>query len=731
MATAERAEGTPQTQQGQLMRRLVLAHLRQEGVAAAQDGHPDWAEAYFRRALALDGDDADLWVLLGSVVQDNAIRLACARQALHLAPEDPQARALLEQVSQSPPAQPDFRLPTPRLRPQPGRGRPSPPAKKREPALRPVTAGADRTPTRPFPIAMPIRNKTATVGPRWEIRPADWLASLAAGSAWPRLLATTVLLLLLLLDGGLIAAYGRKYQDRIYPGVRIGQMDAGGLSRAQAEQLLQEQLAPTLDQAILLSYGDQSWVFSAAELGLHYQVAEAGEQAQALGRDRWWERQRIALQGADVPLIATVQAHRLQAAVEAVADALDQAPVPPSTTWQQAGWEILPGQDGRHVLQEEARQRLLDTIAALVQGAEVPPGMMVVVDLPVVTDSASLPLDVVDGLRGQLNRIGQPLTLQCEELSWTVGPAEIAAWTRVELSSSPGHATIEIDRPALRTFLTGLAPQVARPVTRPRIEVNEAGRVTTFRTGQAGRRLDLGEAVRQVVQVLRSRIQGEDIATVDLPSEVIPPGDDALMKELGVLEWIGEGTSTFVGSSPARSNNILIGGQELHGRLIAPDDIFSLNAALDPITWEKGYQLSPIIIGGGVTMGLGGGLCQVATTLYRAALYTGLEIVERHPHLWRVEWYEQDAPPGFDATIALGGPDLKFRNNTGHYLLIQVTTRLDRGRQTIQFYGTSPGWEVSVDNVAISNGGHDVSYVRTVRKDGEILRQETIYSHYQ
>jgi vancomycin resistance protein YoaR len=256
------------------------------------------------------------------------------------------------------------------------------------------------------------------------------------------------------------------------------------------------------------------------------------------------------------------------------------------------------------------------------------------------------------------------------------------------------------------------------------------GRPVAFRPGQDGLALDLERALAEVAGALERRLQGEEVEAVELSTVVLPAGNEDLLAELGVRELVGEGTSTFVGSSPERAGNIFVGGRELHGRLIAPDEVFSLNEALYPITWEKGYRYAPVISEGYLVMGLGGGLCQVATTLYRAVLYSGLEIVERHPHLWRVGYYEQDAPPGFDATIFQGGPDLRFRNNTGHYLLIQVETDLEHSRQTIRFYGTSPGWTVTIDQYEIDGGGYTVSYRRTVSREGQVLLQETIYSFY-
>ncbi len=719
---AERGEPS-ENGDGLLMRQLVLAHLRQEGLTAAGQGRPEYAVACLRQALTLDDRDADLWAALGSVSEGAQVRRACARRALALDPTHPQAHRLLEALSSPVPSSPDpLRLPRPALRSsRPSRPRRADPDRgngRLVPPPRPATVapvGSLATPGLPVARPLPREKPAPQISPR----------------AMARFAATLLLLLLLLVNAALVNAYERRYQGRFFPGVQIGGVEIAGLTRAEAEALLREQVAPVLSQGIVLSYGEQSWTFTAAQIGLHYRIEQACDAAWSLGRDSWWERERIAWQKADVPLVAEVRGDHLQVVVEQVAAALERPAISPTVLWAEDHWEVHSGQDGRHLLREDLEADLLYVLSALAHGRRPPAGMLVAVDIPTLTETATLSPEVRAGLEAQLEQVGRPLTLREGEHTWTVSPAEIAAWTQVEVDAN-GTAQVTFDRQAIRDSLAPLAMTVARPVERPRVEVDENGRVTLFQVGQPGRRLDLGQAADRVLDALQERLAGRPADLVDLPTEVIPPGDDALMGELGVVELVGEGTSAFVGSSPARANNILIGGQELHGRLIAPGEVFSFNQAIDPVTWEKGYQLSPIIMDGGVTMGLGGGLCQVATTFYRAALYSGLEIVERHPHLWRVDWYEQDAPPGFDATIAIAGPDLKVRNTTDHYLLIQVETRLDEGRQTVRFYGTSPGWTVTIDQLNISNGGHDVSYVRTITAaDGTVLRQETFYSHYR
>ncbi len=547
-----------------------------------------------------------------------------------------------------------------------------------------------------------------------------------------RILAALSLLLVLVLNMLLGRIYAWRYAEAFFPGVRLAGLNLGGLSYNQARHLLERNLSPFLDRPLLLEVGTERWTITAEEAGLRYRLDEALEEAWALGRSgsalsSWWEQLHLALEGKEVPLLAGLEEEALAEVLERLAVPLERPAGPPKLAWTEGRWEILPGQDGRHLDRPEAEVRLR-TALSLIAGGRGPAGEIpLVVVLPVVTESMALSGAETDRLLEEAGRAGRPLTLRCGEHVWQAETSEIASWLQIRHTSPP---SVQVDREALLAYLNALAPQLERPAVPPHLEMRD-GRPIAFRPGQDGLALDLERASEEVAEALERRLQGEEVEAVELSTVVLPAGNERVLAELGVREPIGEGTSTFVGSSPARAENIRIGGQELHGRLIAPDEVFSLNEALYPITWEKGYRYAPVISGNYLVMGLGGGLCQVATTLYRAALYSGLEIVERHPHLWRVEYYEQDAPPGFDATIFQGGPDLRFRNNTGHYLLIQVETDLEHARQTIRFYGTRPGWTVTIDRYELSNGGYTASYRRTVSRNGEILLQETIYSFYQ
>ncbi len=136
---------------------------------------------------------------------------------------------------------------------------------------------------------------------------------------------------------------------------------------------------------------------------------------------------------------------------------------------------------------------------------------------------------------------------------------------------------------------------------------------------------------------------------------------------------IAEGSSNFTGSPDHRTHNIAVAASILHGSVIQPNDTFSFLETLGPIGYGNGYRSSLVIFGDRTIWGIGGGVCQVSTTLFRAAFWAGLPITERHQHSYRVSYYEQDgSPPGFDAAIFNPGLDLKFVNDTNHPILIRA-----------------------------------------------------------
>jgi len=175
------------------------------------------------------------------------------------------------------------------------------------------------------------------------------------------------------------------------------------------------------------------------------------------------------------------------------------------------------------------------------------------------------------------------------------------------------------------------------------------------------------------------------------------------LQELGIKERIGIGHTSYYGSTGNRLHNINVGSSQFNGKLLAPDEIFSFNDILGPVDGANGYRKELVIKKEGTIPEYGGGICQVSTTVYRAALLTGLPIVERNQHSYAVSYYSQILGHGLDATIYLGGANLKFQNNTGHHMLIQTYTESDYELYVV-FYGTETGRTIELEGPYIS--GH-------------------------
>ncbi|OGM28008.1 hypothetical protein A2627_00500 [Candidatus Woesebacteria bacterium RIFCSPHIGHO2_01_FULL_39_28] len=251
----------------------------------------------------------------------------------------------------------------------------------------------------------------------------------------------------------------------------------------------------------------------------------------------------------------------------------------------------------------------------------------------------------------------------------------------------------------------------------------------------------------------------EKQVTGAIPIEITPPKiktED--INNLGIKSLIGKGTSKFVGSIPSRIYNITLASLRLNGVLIKPNETFSFNEVLGDVSKFTGYKEAYIIKDGKTILGDGGGVCQVSTTLFRAVLNAGLPIIERHAHAYRVYYYEEESPAGFDATVYAPTADLKIKNDTPGYILIQTKTDTKNLTLTFELYGTNDGRQVTISKPITSSvatppddlyqddptlpigtvrqtehksWGAKVTFDYLVTREGEVTFQKTFISNYR
>jgi len=316
------------------------------------------------------------------------------------------------------------------------------------------------------------------------------------------------------------------------------------------------------------------------------------------------------------------------------------------------------------------------------------------------------------------------------------------------------------DEQRLTVFLENLAKKIDIPPQEALFRFAN-GRVLAFRPSTSGQVLDIETTKKEVHSALPLLEEGKLPAflEIELPVKAVEPKvNTAEANNLGIKESVGRGTSRFSGSIANRIHNIQLATSRLNGILVTPSEEFSFDKALGDVSKFTGYKEAYIIKEGRTILGDGGGVCQVSTTFFRALLDAGLPITERHPHSYRVAYYEQGSPVGFDASVYDPQWDLKFKNDTGSYLLIQSFTDLKTATLIFELYGTKDGRITTTSKPEVKNQvpppedlyqddpnlpkgevkqidwkatGADVSFLRIVKRNGKVLINEVFSSHYQ
>jgi len=231
-----------------------------------------------------------------------------------------------------------------------------------------------------------------------------------------------------------------------------------------------------------------------------------------------------------------------------------------------------------------------------------------------------------------------------------------------------------------------------------KFEITDDGKVEQFQPSENGYTVNREVSTENINTWIITNLQEQQeeptpvTLAVDITEAKVPTAD---VNDLGIAEVLGVGYSDFSGSPANRIHNISLGADKLDGLLIEPEETFSLLSALRPFTISEGYLPELVIKGDKIEPEIGGGLCQIGSTTFRAAMKSGLPITERRNHSLVVGYYNdpRNGNPGTDATIYDPAPDFKFTNDTGNYILIKTDMNASTGDLYFTFWGTSDGRE--------------------------------------
>lgn len=577
---------------------------------------------------------------------------------------------------------------------------------------------------------------------------------------WP--IVILIVLALLAEAGTLVLLFGeRDYSDRIYPNIRVQGLDLSNHTTETAYIALEKRYETFMRNPIELRYGDLSWYPTGHDLGITFDFDSALNEAMKIGRtDTRMENTRTIAavweQGIDLPLSISVDQRAIQDYVVSIAEMLNAPSRNADVALQGEHLIITAEKPGIQILVDESIQDITAQLQHLKPQQSVELRTRTIT--PVVRDKDIAPIvaEITELLK-------DPIVLTSNEAGctsgcrWVWSTAKIASWISLIRGKAPdGRPTIsiDIDQNDIRQALLPLAESVRKDGTLPRVNWND-GNLTIYQNGLPGHGLDIALAQAAINEALSSPNR-----TVVLPiTSIPPPVTEANLANLGITQPIGTGVSSFRNSQQYRITNIRAGARHIHGHLIPPGETFSFNNNLGPVDARGGYVQGSAIVNNRTQQEWGGGLCQVSTTMFRAAFWAGLPITERHEHKFRIGWYEElGEPPGMDAAIFTGADDVRFVNDTGGWVLIQTWADLNRQRLYITLYGTATQRKVEMSHRILKHipapieptvvedpelpastykqtdwaqPGLEVEVYRTVTQHGSVLRRDTFPTTFE
>jgi len=497
---------------------------------------------------------------------------------------------------------------------------------------------------------------------------------------------------------GSVFVLGVGMDARIIPGVWLWHAPLGGIKVVDALPKVTAALDLQSPRIVLMGPEEQRWAFSPIDLGVSVDLKATMTEVYAVGHSEsegdalrvisqtFWDRMRIMLEGDAVAPVLVWNQDQAMAQLRALAMQLDRRPQDARLRMENNQLLLETGSPGR-------RLEITSTMDALYPLLQSPEPAELHLDVkalpPAITDEEVMrAMDIARTIVSQEVLLILPDPMPGDPGPWSLSQGVVA--NMLVIQTSEADVSVGLDEEALRQFLDSIAMALYREPVNSRFHFNDAtAELEPLTSSVDGRALNVDATIQDINAVLSI---GQHI--IPLALTITPPAypDTSTAEALGIRELVAVGESYFSGSSSARDKNIRLGASQFDGVIVAPDQTFSFNEYLGDVTSERGYDESYVIIGNRTVPGVGGGICQVATTAFRAAFNAGYEIVERWPHAYRVGYYELGGfGPGFDATVYSPLVDFRFVNDTPYPVLIQTEVDSAHARLRFLFYSTSDG----------------------------------------
>ncbi len=573
---------------------------------------------------------------------------------------------------------------------------------------------------------------------------------------------------LLIFLGGIIVwvlGYQLVYAGRIFPGVTVAGVDVSGMAPDEAALKLSEALSYPISGKVVFRQADKAWVSSPVQLGMVFDPSSSARTAYELGRSGGLfaaldGQIRARGFGYDVAPVIIFDQRVAYQYLQGLAQQVDQPEVEAGLKINGSAVTAVPGQVGR-TLNLDATLSTLSLKLRTFRDGDVPLSIQEV--QPTIAD-VSAQAAVAQQILSQPLQLTVPNAQAGDPGPWVFQPEVLAHMLAVEKvpEGSGSEAQLLLNRDLLQQMLSNIEPQVDRQAANARFHFDDAtGQLVALSQSTTGRTLDLGASAKAITDAL---LRGEHSVPLVVHETQPAVADTATAQQLGITGLLPNGvqTSYFYGSHAERVQNITTAAARFDGVLVAPGETFSMGATLGDVSLDNGFTEALIIYGGHTIKGVGGGVCQVSTTLFRTVFFAGFPVVERVPHAYRVSYYEETASgidpslAGLDATVYFPLVDFKFTNDSPYWLLME--TYVSGDSLTWKLYSTYDGRTVKWTTTGPQNivpapdpqfnpnpdlnagqitqtdyaaNGADVTVDRTVTKNGAVYFQDEFKTHYE
>lgn len=522
-----------------------------------------------------------------------------------------------------------------------------------------------------------------------------WIIKYTAMKKPKIIIIATIAVLVVFLFLVVFFEYRQSPNQSLRDGLYVGTVNVSGLSTEEAMTKIQARYQKIETEGLSFNYGGDNFNLSATEVSFdadmaspnfHYNPDQIASALQNQSRPgpirRWWWR----LQGSPsviIPASFSLEKNNIKDRLtEAFPASLNPA-IDAAFTFTDKKIEISAERPGKAVDWEKLFQNIEEKLAALDNSP---------ITIKTKTEYPAIYSRDLKGLEEEASTLSSAsLKLNYKDKSWPVSREEISSWLSVEKEGEKLKLDFNSERVA-KYLNEKIAPIINVAPQDPRFEIKD-NKVSSWQLGTDGYELDATSSAQVIIETYKNKEVKDK--NIELISKITPP---AAAEDFDIKEIVGTGHSNFAGSPKNRRHNIAVGAAAVHGLVIRPGEEFSLITALGEIDAAAGYLPELVIKGDKTIPEYGGGLCQIGTTVFRAAIDSGLPITARRNHSYRVSYYE---PAGTDAAIYDPSPDVRFINDTNRSILIQ--SRIEKDDIYFDFWGTKDGRLVTTTTPVVYN----------------------------